>query len=194
MLVFVKNFSIEQINYLQSAFIEIDKNKTGFVTAFDILSAMERNKYSIAHNEFAKLVENIDYIGKGKLNYSQFLIAAMDRKKEIDEEHLWVLFKHFDLDDDGEISLEELKYVLEKSGFSLDEREIEEMTEEFKNKSPHSMRFRTFMELMKSINEEVASAVFESSLSSRRISIKHHYTAILRKNSKEIDFKVDSFS
>lgn len=184
MLIFVKNFSIEQIEYLRSAFIEMDENKTGFITANDIVLAMKKNNYKIACREFSKIVENIDYIGKGKLNYSQFLVAAMDRKKEIDQEHLWVLFKYFDLDDDGLITIEELKYVLEKAVQNVSDSEIEEMIEEFKSRAPHSMKFDEFVDFIRSITEE-ASNDFDSIHGSRKISVVHFYTTYTRKNTKE---------
>lgn len=157
MTVFVKNFTIEQIGLLNKAFDDIDQHKTGWVTADDILEAMKRNNCTLAHDEFAKLVKNIEYIGKGKLNYSQFLVAAMDRKKEINEEQLWMLFKYFDIDDNGEISLEEMKYVFEKSGFNMSDTEIDEIIEEFKSKAPNSMNFDSFAGFMRCITEDLAS-------------------------------------
>mmetsp|Transcript_6019 Transcript_6019/g.5906 ORF Transcript_6019/g.5906 Transcript_6019/m.5906 type:complete len:89 (+) Transcript_6019:97-363(+) len=88
MKVFVRDLSEEQIAELQAAFQEIDQSRTGFITAEDISDAMRRNGYSLASEEIASLIEQIDYIGNGKLNYTQFLIAAMDRKRLLDEESM----------------------------------------------------------------------------------------------------------
>lgn len=192
MMIFVQNFSIEQINSLKDAFAEIDKAKTGWITASDIAAAMVRNKYDMAYHDFSKLVENIEYMGKGKLNYSQFLIAAMDRKKEINEEHLWTLFKHFDLDDNGMITLEEMKYVLEKSGCNINENEADEIMEEFKSRAPNAMNYETFVDLMRCITEEHSE--HESFRGSRRMSIKHHYTTVIRNRSKENVVAVNSIA
>ena len=184
MTIFVKNFSIDQINLLNQAFNEIDSDKTGWITANDILIAMMRNNCVLAYEEFSTLVKNISYIGKGKLKYSQFLVAAMDRKKEINEEQLWMLFKLFDLDDNGKISVEELKYVLEKSGFGLTEVEIEELIEEFKARAPDSMDFDMFLEFMRCVTDEAASD-FASIRGTRRTSLGHHYTTLIRRPSKK---------
>ena len=191
MLIFVKNFSIDQLSSLKSAFIEIDTGKTGFITATDIASAMERNKYDIAHHEFTNIVKNIEYIGKGKLNYSQFLIAAMDRKKELDEEQLWDLFKYFDLDGNGEITLEEFKYAIEKAVGNASDNEIEEIIEEFRSKAQYSMNFERFLEIMRCVTEEGVKDT-ESIRGSRRISLKYHYSTLVRNNSKEMVFSVNS--
>jgi calcium-dependent protein kinase len=146
----------------------------------------------MAYHDFSKLVDNIEYMGKGKLNYSQFLIAAMDRKKEINEEHLWTLFKHFDLDDNGMITLEEMKYVLEKSGCNINENEADEIMEEFKSRAPNAMNYETFVDLMRCITEEHSE--HESFRGSRRMSIKHHYTTVIRNRSKENVVAVNSIA
>mmetsp|Transcript_31271 Transcript_31271/g.30928 ORF Transcript_31271/g.30928 Transcript_31271/m.30928 type:complete len:112 (+) Transcript_31271:617-952(+) len=86
MKVFVRNLSEEELHELQGAFKLIDRSNTGFITVEDIAVAMKGNGYSILGGEFTKLMQNVDYIGKGKLNYTQFLIAAMDRKRLLDEE------------------------------------------------------------------------------------------------------------
>lgn len=191
MRIFVRNFSIEQIGMLKDTFTEIDEGKTGFITAANIASAMQRNKYDIAYQDFTKLVKNIEYIGKGKLNYSQFLVAAMDRKKEMNEEHLWVLFKYFDLDDNGEISREELRYVLEKAVCNASESEIEEIVQEFEKNSPDSMNFDTFLQYMRCVTEEVA--VDFDNPKERKGSIVRNYTTLIRKaNTKDLVFSVHS--
>lgn len=192
MTVFVKNFSTDQINLLNKAFNEIDQNKTGWVTAADILEAMKRNNCTIAHDEFAKLVKNIEYIGKGKLNYSQFLVAAMDRKKEINEEQLWMLFKHFDLDDNGEISLEEMKYVVEKSGFNMSDTEIDEVIEEFKSRAPDAMNFDSFLGFMRCFTEDAASEIVSVKGNGR--TGRKHLTALVRQKTREGIFESNSIT
>jgi calcium-dependent protein kinase len=191
MTIFVKNFTIGQISLLNSAFNEIDQDKTGWITANDILIAMMKNNCNLAYEEFAKLVRNIEYIGKGKLNYSQFLVVAMDRKKEINEEQLWMLFKHFDLDDNGKISIEELRYVMEKSGFGMSDGEIDEVIEEFKVRAPQAMNFDEFLEFMRCVTDEAVSEI-ASFRGTRRTTLKQHYTTIIRKSSKDVIFEANS--
>mmetsp|Transcript_8343 Transcript_8343/g.8246 ORF Transcript_8343/g.8246 Transcript_8343/m.8246 type:complete len:89 (-) Transcript_8343:373-639(-) len=86
MKVFVRNLSEEQLEELHHAFDEIDRSKTGVITPSDIECAMRRNGYIIAMDEFQKLTSTIQDIGQGRLNYTQFLIAAMDRKRLMNEE------------------------------------------------------------------------------------------------------------
>lgn len=97
MKILIQYLSEDQLKELQNAFLEIDQSRTGFVTAYDIDAAMQRNGYLMAREEFKILVHNIHYIGKGKLNYTQFLIASIDKKRSLDEEAMWIVFRHFDL-------------------------------------------------------------------------------------------------
>ena len=193
MMIFVNNFSIQEIETLKAAFVEMDSGKTGFITAANIASAMQMNRYDIAYQDFCRIVKNIEYIGKGKLNYSQFLIAAMNRKKELDEDRLWVLFKHFDLDDNGRITMEELRYALEKAVRNATESEIEEILEEFEKKAPDSMNFEMFLEVMRCVTEEATPE--SDNFKGRKKSIVHHYTAIIKRSqSKEFVPSINSIT
>lgn len=92
----VRNLSQDQIEDLKNAFYQIDQRRTGFITAKDIEACMNQNGYELARDEFREMSSKIAELGKGRLNYTQFLIAALDRKKIIDEESLWSVFKYFD--------------------------------------------------------------------------------------------------
>ncbi|CAG9327340.1 unnamed protein product [Blepharisma stoltei] len=148
MKILVQNLSADQIKELQSAFLEIDQRKTGFVTAKDIEAAMIRNGFFLARDEFKALVQSINYVGKGKLNYTQFLIASVDKRRALDEESMWLVFKHFDLDRNGTISVDELKFALEKAGCYLSDTEYKEIIDEFELKAGETMNFEEFKEIM----------------------------------------------
>lgn len=168
---------------LQDAFQEIDQSKTGFVTAQDISDAMRRNGYEILGEEILRLMRNIDYIGHGKLNYTQFLIAAIDRKRIIDEEGMWLIFKHFDINETGTIKTDELKFALEKAGCFISDGDFNEIIDEFQLKAKDGMNFEDFKDIMTCFSEENSIMVVESEedgfkrpknkrLSQRRLTIR----------------------
>mmetsp|Transcript_28890 Transcript_28890/g.28591 ORF Transcript_28890/g.28591 Transcript_28890/m.28591 type:complete len:89 (+) Transcript_28890:381-647(+) len=88
MKIFAKMLTEDQIKDLREAFCRIDTDKNGFITAADIREGMKSQNYQMAAGKFQKLIESIDYIGQGKLNYEQFIMAALDKKQFINEENM----------------------------------------------------------------------------------------------------------
>eukprot|EP00358_Blepharisma_japonicum_P006028 CAMPEP_0202943874 /NCGR_PEP_ID=MMETSP1395-20130829/4478_1 /ASSEMBLY_ACC=CAM_ASM_000871 /TAXON_ID=5961 /ORGANISM="Blepharisma japonicum, Strain Stock R1072" /LENGTH=353 /DNA_ID=CAMNT_0049641915 /DNA_START=224 /DNA_END=1281 /DNA_ORIENTATION=+ len=154
MKVFVRNISEERYDELGAAFKEIDQSNTGFVTAQDIVDAMRRNGYNLLVDEIETLMKNVQYIGGGKLNYTQFLIAALARKKIMDEEGMWAVFNHFDSGHTGTISLENLKFALIKAGCFISDNDFEEIVKEFELKAGKNMNYEEFKEIMTCFSEE----------------------------------------
>jgi calcium-dependent protein kinase len=54
-------------------------------------------------------MEHVDYEGNGSINYTEFLSATVSVKSVLTYEKLWALFKHFDTDDSGTITPDNLK-------------------------------------------------------------------------------------
>ena len=57
------------------------------------------------------MIEQLDINGDGKIDYGEFITAAVNRTKIINEENLEMAFKLFDQDGNGVISIAELKQV-----------------------------------------------------------------------------------
>ncbi|CAG9324815.1 unnamed protein product [Blepharisma stoltei] len=153
MKVLVRNLSSEQIDDLKNIFFEIDERKTGFVTAHDIEVCMNKNGYELAREEFIELTSKIEEIGRGRLNYTQFLIAALDRKKIFEEEILWEVFRVFDHDGNGFINLTDLKFALEKAGCYISDNEYQDIIEEFQLKYCQKLDYEEFKNIMGCFSE-----------------------------------------
>ena len=70
----------------------------------------------VADGEIDKIIREIDYIGNGKINYTEFLAATLQIQETLTEEMLWQLFKKFDVDDTGYISKENLMDAFKRLG------------------------------------------------------------------------------
>lgn len=55
---------------------------------------------------------SVDIDNSGFIDYSEFIMATMNEKKNISEDKLLAAFKIFDKDDSGTISPEEIREVL----------------------------------------------------------------------------------
>ena len=74
--------------------------------------------------EWQRLVDSLDTNGDGKIDYSEFITAAVNRAQILSKENLDITFKIFDSDGNGKISVEELKAIF--SGGTLVNEDSEE--------------------------------------------------------------------
>ena len=64
-------------------------------------------------SDWEELVEQLDINGDGKIDYQEFITAAVNRAKLINDQNLEMAFKMFDQDGNGQISIAELKNVFQ---------------------------------------------------------------------------------
>ena len=60
-----------------------------------------------------KIVKEIDIDGNGFIDYTEFILASMNKEKMLTTERLEVTFNLFDKDGSGKITAKELKEILE---------------------------------------------------------------------------------
>ena len=65
---------------------------------------MEHRQVKLSEKDIEDIIFEIDDNGNGKINYSEFLAATVSLKQFMTEEKLWMMFKHFDVDDNNYIS------------------------------------------------------------------------------------------
>ncbi|WZZ38195.1 hypothetical protein YC2023_034454 [Brassica napus] len=75
------------------------------------------------------LILQADADGNGTIDYGEFIAATMHINRLDREEHLYSAFQHFDKDNSGYITMEELEQALREFGMS-DGRDIKEIISE----------------------------------------------------------------
>lgn len=65
-----------------------------------------------AEEEVERILRIADIDGSGEIDYSEWLVATVNRKSLVSEEKLRTAFSFFDKDGSGSISTDELKEVL----------------------------------------------------------------------------------
>lgn len=95
--ILVKYLNLDQITELGACFKELDRHMTGSITIADIEQAMNSNGYMLAHSELKQLIQKLEYIGKGSMNYTQFILTAIDTKNLMNEDAIWFIFSYFDV-------------------------------------------------------------------------------------------------
>ncbi|KAG7218984.1 hypothetical protein INR49_019372 [Caranx melampygus] len=81
--------------------------------------------------ELQEMIDEVDEDGSGTVDFDEFLVMMVrcmkEESKGKSEEELAELFRMFDKNGDGYIDLEELKTMLENTGESITEDDIEEL-------------------------------------------------------------------
>ena len=119
----VKYMNPKEIDLLKTAFLAMDREKTGFVTTKDLEIAMIRAGTSLSPEDLSQITTS----SEGKIPYSDFLVAAFDRRRLLDEELLYLAFCRFDVDNDGVISRLDMETALKNLGTELDTEELNQV-------------------------------------------------------------------
>lgn len=111
--------------------------------------------------ELRQMLHNMDNSGSGKVNYTQFLAATLDRKKHLQVEACKVAFNIFDLDGNGQITKEELALVLSgevslsadvqfslQDAIGIEMAEIDRIVQEVDQDGDGQINFEEFMDMM----------------------------------------------
>lgn len=106
--------TLTEKNELTSIFINLDTEGTGKITEDQLISYWKTIfGEELSKNDIHTIMSRIDTDNSGYLDYSEFLAAAMDRKKLLSSERLDQVFRAFDHDKNGKISAQELRKMLD---------------------------------------------------------------------------------
>ncbi|XP_048870384.1 calcium-binding protein 5a [Brienomyrus brachyistius] len=144
----------DEIEELQEAFNEFDKDKDGLIGCKDLGNLMRMMGYMPTEMELTELSQKINMNLGGKVDFEDFVelmapkllaeTAGMIGLKELKD-----AFKEFDLDGDGEISMEEMRSAMEKLlGQHMSHREIDAVLREADNNGDGSVDFEEFVRMM----------------------------------------------
>ena len=112
LLTALKVQSSELVN-MKQMFIQLDTNQDGFLQVEELEAGMEKilGLMRASSHDWEELVHQLDTNRDGKIDYGEFITAAVNRTKLLNEENLRIAFTLFDKDGDGLISREELRAV-----------------------------------------------------------------------------------
>jgi len=146
--VVVKHLSYESIQDLKNAFFEFDTSNTGYLSLEEVQAALEKAGFNIAGSKVREIIGNVDYKGDGRINYSEFIAATLSSKMDLNEQIMWNAFNHFDLDNTGYVTEDNLKSALLKTGKSLESEQIQEMIKEVDQENNGKVSFDEFKAML----------------------------------------------
>jgi len=108
---------------LRNAFRTLDTDNSGSLEMSEIRTAF--NELNIPEEEINQIFERIDFNHDGEINYTEFLAVTVDRQKAITENNLLFAFHHFDTDNTGFITVDNLKECFRREGKHLTTAELQ---------------------------------------------------------------------
>lgn len=111
--------SAKETKFLREAFISLDSNGDGKLSVDELRQGYKNARVDLVDIE--KIIESCDGDGNGFIDYTEFLTATINWKKELSHERLEAVFKMFDKDGSGKIGLEEIKCLFGNDASDIDE-------------------------------------------------------------------------
>ncbi|OCT83294.1 hypothetical protein XELAEV_18025831mg, partial [Xenopus laevis] len=111
--------------------IFVQDAEDGCISTKELGKVMRMLGQSPTPEELQEIIDEVDEDGSGTVDFDEFLVMMVrcmkDDSKGKSEEELSDLFRMFDINADGYIDLEELKEMLEATGETITEDDIEEL-------------------------------------------------------------------
>merc|ERR1712203_1004874 len=107
----------EQVMEIKDAFDLFDRDRSGEITVGEMLEAMRSLGYDTEHGEAAEHIKSLDKDGSGALEFNEFYELLTARFSEnTTKEELERVFKLFDTDGTGQISVANMRAVGDQVG------------------------------------------------------------------------------
>merc|ERR1712086_744075 len=118
----------EQVEEIREAFNLFDADQSGAIDVRELKAAMRALGFEVKKEELKKMISDIDNDGNGDIDFNEFLDMMTGKMGEKDtREDIEKVFKLFDDDSTGKISLRNLRRVAQELGENIDEEELQDM-------------------------------------------------------------------
>ncbi len=144
--------SEEQVSECREVFDLFDKDKDGAITIKelgDVLRALGANP---TQAELDEMMEEVLDENNQRIEFKSFLILFAKNMKDHPptEDDLLEAFRVFDHDNDGIISIDEMRYVMKNFGEDMKEDEVEEFIREADIDGDELIKYRRFVKIITS--------------------------------------------
>lgn len=95
------------------------------LNADELKQGIKQSNIQIPDQEVDKIIDEVDYFGNRRINYTEFLAATLDVKKFLDEAKLQALFNQFDTDSSGFITKENIITAMQKLGQNITQGDLD---------------------------------------------------------------------
>ena len=140
----VKMADSNNIDSLREEFEKMDKDGTGLLSAEELKNAIKESDIPIPDDQVEKIINEVDYFGNKKINYTEFLVATLDVKNFLDDNKLRAVFQQFDTDGNGSITKDNIISAMEKIGHAITQEDLDEIMKEHDTKKDGKISYIEF--------------------------------------------------
>ncbi|KAK9164593.1 hypothetical protein Syun_005495 [Stephania yunnanensis] len=145
--VMAENLTEEEIKGLRQMFNNMDTDRSGTITFEELKTGLHRLGSKLSESEIQQLMDAADVDKSGQIDYIEFIAATINRHKLQKEENLFKAFQHFDKDNSGFITREELKHAMAEYGV-VDEASIDEIIDDVDIDKDGNINYEEFVAMM----------------------------------------------
>ena len=137
----------KEINDLKLTFEAFNIKKDGQISYEELKNGLIKlNSKNINENEIYELFNSIDVDKNGKIDYTEFIAATLQKKNYLNKERLYDAFCMFDKDNSGNITKSELMEALKLN--KDQEIEVEKLIKDVDKDGDGTIDYKEFLELM----------------------------------------------
>ncbi|KAB2080600.1 hypothetical protein E1A91_A05G078400v1 [Gossypium mustelinum] len=144
--------SEEEIMGLKEMFKGMDTDNSGTITLEELKQGLSKQGTKLTEYEVQQLMEAADADGNGTIDYDEFITATVHMNRMDREDHLYHAFQHFDKDNSGYITNEELEQALREHG--MHDANIKEIVSEVDSDNDGRINYDEFVAMMRKGNPE----------------------------------------
>ena len=100
-----------------------------------------------AEQEADRIMSSVDIDQNGKIDYSEFIAASMNKSKLLTKERLKTAFDHFDKNKSGMINIHEIKLILDQ-GRMIDDKVWKQMIADVDLNGDGEISYNEFEKMM----------------------------------------------
>ena len=149
---FIELLSEQEICELHEAFNIFDVESDGSIDSKQLIILMNSLKQYPNQKELEKILNEFNIDKNGQIYFNQFLKIMAKRLKNIKEDedrNLKNLFSSLDRNNNGLISIHEIRYIVTHSSENISEKDIETIMKEADTDGDGLISFEEFMTIMK---------------------------------------------
>lgn len=141
----------EEFPELNKKFNAIDKDQDGVISVKELFNAFESTKIKIDEKECKEIIKKLDFSDKMQINFTEFLVATLDRNQIKQEPAIQDLFKFFDTDKDKKIEEDDILREIQAVDNNISKMELNGLVEQYARTYKNCLTYEEVEKLIMSV-------------------------------------------